>query len=102
MAGSATAYAFPAFLYKHTYFASIEKKKGSCNLNTNFSILHQYSRLVCGQMKKPVDTHSQESNSRRQNCEADALPHDHGFFALVVSLITYLMRIKGEKRKIAK
>ena len=41
--------------------------------------LNQYSRRMCGPMKNPeVDTRCQESNSGPQDCEADALPQDHG------------------------
>ena len=40
--------------------------------------LHQYSRRMCGPMKNPkVETRSRDSNSEHQDCEADALPHDH-------------------------
>ena len=41
--------------------------------------LHQSSRRICDPMKNPkVETRSRDSNSGLYDCEADALPHDHG------------------------
>ena len=36
-------------------------------------------RAECvGQEKSQIDSRSRDSNSRPQDCEADALPHDQG------------------------
>ena len=48
--------------------------------------LHQYSHRMCGPMKKfQIDTRSRESNSGPQDCEAKALPHDHGHRPVVLT-----------------
>ena len=51
--------------------------------------LHQYLRQTCGPMKNPkVETRSRESNSGPQDCEANALPHDHGHCRHTETFIT--------------